>query len=131
MITLADIRDWFKTLGVGEYFYIGKLDNKKDKSIGVYQRERSGNPITAIGGRKNQKYDVKPVSVLVHWNNNAKDTEEAALMLFEKLKYITDLKIGETHINYIALLVPEPRDVGTDDSGIYERVIWLDLYYER
>ena len=27
--------------------------------------------------------------------------------------------------------VPEPVDVGTDDKGIYERVIWFDIYYER
>ena len=26
---LADIKDWIKTLGVGDHFYIGKLENKK------------------------------------------------------------------------------------------------------
>ena len=32
-LTLADIRDWIKTLKYSENCYIGKLDNKKDKSI--------------------------------------------------------------------------------------------------
>ena len=36
---LADIKDWIKTLGVGDRFYIGKLENKKERSIGVYQRQ--------------------------------------------------------------------------------------------
>lgn len=31
----------------------------------------------------------------------------------------------------IELLVPEPVDVGTDNSGVYERVIELKIYYER
>ena len=31
----------------------------------------------------------------------------------------------------IELLVPEPIDVGTDDKGTYERVIEMNLYYEK
>ena len=44
---------------------------------------------------------------------------------------MTSLTIGETHINYLRLMVPEPQDVGTDDDGVYEYVIWLDFLYER
>lgn len=131
MLTLAEVKDWLKTFDIGEYFYIGKLDNKKEKSIGVYQRKNTDSPVMAIGGLENKKYEVKPISVLLHWNNNANDTEKAALSLFEKLLNTSDLVIGQTHINYIRLMVSEPQDVGTDDKGIYERVIWFDLYYER
>ena len=38
---------------------------------------------------------------------------------------------GGTPIKMIALLQNEPVDVGTDDNNVYERVIELDLYYER
>lgn len=131
MLGLADVRDWIKSLGVGEHFYIGKLDNKQERSVGIYQRKTTGPPITAIGGPQNKKYDVKPISVLIHWTKNARETEEASFSLFEKLLNISDLKIGQTHINYVRLMVPEPQDVGTDDAGVYERVIWFDLYYER
>ncbi|MCQ4638451.1 minor capsid protein [Anaerovorax odorimutans] len=131
MLGLAEVRDWLKTFGIGEHFYIGKLDNKKDKSIGIYQRKTSGPPTIPVGGLQNKKYDVKPISVLVHWNNNANDTEQASFSLFEKILNISDLMIGQTHINYVRLMVPEPQDVGTDDKGVYERVIWFDLYYER
>ena len=37
ILSLKQIKDWIKTLDTGaEHFYIGKLDNKNDKSIGVY-----------------------------------------------------------------------------------------------
>ena len=41
MLYIKDIRDWFKQLNTNygldfENFYIGKLDNKKDKSLGFY-----------------------------------------------------------------------------------------------
>ena len=31
----------------------------------------------------------------------------------------------------IDALVPEPMDVGTDNKGVYERVIEFKIYYER
>lgn len=131
MISLAGVRDWLKTLEVGQSFYIGKLDNKKEKSIGVYQRQTSGPPVIAIGGRSYTKHGIKQISVLVHWNKNARETEAAAQELFEQLQQAKDVTIDETHVDLIALQVPEPQDVGTDDDGVYERVIWFDLYYER
>ncbi len=131
MLLLSDVRDWIKGLGTGEYFYAGKLDNKKEKSIGVYSRKENGKLHMAIGGLNNTSYDVKKISVLVHWNRNAVQTEEAALSLFEKLRAQTDFEIGQMHVQYLQLLMPEPQDVGTDDGGVYERVIWFDLYYER
>ena len=131
MLGLADIRDWIKQFGIGEHFYIGKLDAKQDRSIGVYQRTSTGRPHMAIGGLGLTKYDVKQISALVHWTNNAKETEGAAYALFDKLRTVDRVTIGGTHINYLCLEVPEPVDVGADDNGIYERIIWFDLYYER
>lgn len=131
MIGLADIRDWLKGLGVGEHFYIGKLDNKQEKSIGVYQRESYEPARISIGGLDATKTLVKKVSVLIHWNKNAKETEEMAQLLYSKLLCRDDVTINDTHIDYIYLAVPEPIDVGTDDKGVYERVIWMDLYYQK
>ena len=131
MVLLSDIRDWLKTLGVGDHFYAGKLDNKKERSIGVYSRKVSGPSRMTIGGIQNMSYDIKHISVLLHWNRNAAEAEEAALLLFEKLRAQTNFEIGQAHVQYLQLMVPEPQDVGTDDGGVYERVIWFDLYYER
>lgn len=44
MLMLKDIRSWIAGLGVAadNNVYIGKLDNKRQKSIGVYSRPTSG-----------------------------------------------------------------------------------------
>lgn len=131
MLGLAEVRDWMKTLGIGENFYIGKLDNKKEKSVGIYQRKNNLPPRVCLGGLCNTTYEVKPISVLVHWNKNAKDTEVASFYLYEKLQRITNIVIGNTTIYKLILVNNEPIDVGTDDKGVYERVIEFDLIYER
>lgn len=127
---LSDVKDWLKTLNVAEHYYVGKLDNKQDKSLGVYQRD-AGQPNIALGGLKNSKYAVKRISLLLHWNNNAKETEIAAKELYEKLLLTHHPIIGGIQVYVISMHTAEPQDVGTDDAGIYERVIWMDIYFER
>lgn len=133
MLTLNDIRQYISSLGIAEdsNVYIGKLDNKKQKSIGVYSRATSGMPGIALGGLECTTYDTKPISLLVHWNKSKDETEAVAYDLFEKLRNVSSLNIGDTHIDYPRLMVPEPQDVGTDDNGVYEYVIWLDFIYQR
>lgn len=133
MLPLKDIRQWVAGLdiAVDSNVYIGKLDNKKQKSIGVYSRLGSGSPDIALGGLDCTTYEVKQISLLIHWNKDKGEAEQAASELFNKLRNITSLNIGSTHIDYLRLMVPEPQDVGTDDNGVYEYVIWLDLLYER
>lgn len=129
MIFLSDVRDWVKTLIPAEYYYIGKLDGKKDKSIGVYQRKNPAPPVVSIG--QPSSYEVKPVSILIHWSKNANETERTAYELYKQLEAVSSLDINNTHIYFLELLQSEPVDVGTDDNGVYERVIEFDLYYER
>ena len=129
MITTADVRDFLKSFDIGSHFYIGKLDNKPDEAIGVYSLRGSGAPVTAIGGESS--YDIIGVSVLVHWNRNAKETEDAARRLYEQLRTVRDVSIKNHAVYLIELLVPEPVDVGTDDKGVYERVTELKIWYER
>lgn len=131
MLTLKDIQGWVKSLGVSENVYIGKLDNKKQQSIGVYPRSSSGQPNIALGGLEYTTWDTRPISILIHWNKEKSETEEAAFRLFEKIRNISSLDIGDTHINTLRLMVPEPQDVGTDNNGVYEYVIWLDFIYQR
>lgn len=129
MIYLSDVRDWLKTLISADYYYIGKLDSKNDKSIGVYQRKNPAPPITAIG--QPSSYGIKPISILIHWNKNANETERAAYKLYKQLEVVSSLNLNNTHVQFIQLLQSESIDVGTDDNGVYERVIEFDLYYER
>lgn len=131
MITLAEVRDWIKTFNAANNYYIGKLDNKQENSIGIYQRKTIDGPRVAIGGRSLASYDVKSISILIHWNKNANETEKRAQYLYNRLFEAESVVIGGTPIKMIALLQNEPVDVGTDDNNVYERVIKLDLYYER
>lgn len=131
MITLAEVRDWIKTFNAVNNYYIGKIDNKQENSIGIYQRKTIDGPRVAIGGRSLTSYDVKSISILIHWNKNANETEKRAQYLYNRLFEAESVVIGGTPIKMIALLQNEPVDVGTDDNNVYERVIELDLYYER
>lgn len=132
MLGLADIRDWLKTLeNKADNYYIGKLDNKKDKSIGVYQGKNTIPPRISLGGRENSSYEVKTITILIHWNLNARETEEFSYKLYEELLKQNRVVISNRKINMINLTTNEPIDVGTDEKNIYERVIDLEFYYER
>ena len=98
MLSLKVIQQLIKESDLFKQVYIGKLDNKKEKSLGIYHRKSSGTPIKALGG------------------------------LQSKYK---EFQIGDTVVRYLSLAVPEPQDVGTDDNGVYEFVIWIDVIYER
>lgn len=146
MLGLADIREWIASMETADHYYIGKLDAKQEKSIGIYQRQSGIRPPMAIGGIAQTSYDIKYVSVLVHWNEDAGETETAAAQLFDALRQARDVYLDEeanvitdaaqtaqaTHrILFLDMACPEPVDVGTDENGVYERVIWIDVYYER
>lgn len=126
MIYLSEIRDWLKTFDIAENYYIGRMDGRKDKSIGVYQRSNS--PLRECIGMPSS-YQVKPISVKIHWNKNANETEQAAYQLYQRLKAVSSFDINKKHIIMLKLLHSEPIDILTDEFGVYERVIEFDLYY--
>lgn len=129
MMYLEDIRDLMKTLIVADNFYIGRLQNKKDRSIGVYSLNLENLPILCLGGEEATIYSGKAVSILIHWNNNASETEKVALQLFNKLRDLQDIVFNNIRIYCTTMLVKEPVDVTGDDT--YERVIKLVFYYKR
>lgn len=127
MIYLSEIRDWLKTFDIAEnYYYIGTMNGRKDKSIGVYQRGNA--PLRECIGMPSS-YQIKPVSVKIHWNKNADETEKTACQLYQRLKAVSSFDIGNKHIIMLKLLHSEPIDILTDEFGVYERVIEFDLYY--
>lgn len=133
MLKIADVRQWISSLGIAEdeHVYIGKLDNKQQKSIGLYPRAASGVPEIALGGLDCTTHATYRASMLVHWTKKISESEEAAHKLFMALQEVTDLTIGGVHIDYLRLAVPEPQYVGTDDASVHEYVIWLDFIYQR
>lgn len=129
---LSDVLKWLKGLNVKfDNYYMGTLDTKKDKALGVYNLKRSRKPIIALGGLENTSYNVKAISLLVHWNKASDESESKAVELFEELMISKPNKIGIYDINFIGMLTNEPVDVGRDDNGICEYVIELEIYYKR
>ena len=129
---LGQIRDYIKTANIAENYYIGKLDAKKEKSIGVYQLKKRNEYERAIGTEENDRIKHKGISVLVHWNKNAAETERAAQELYNFLKNTQPKTIiGNKEISFIQVLHNEPIDISTDEFGIYERVIEFIIYYQN
>lgn len=133
MLGIGDVRDYIAGLGIvaNDHVYCGKLDDKLDKSIGVYNLKREGTARTAVGGVENSSYRIKSISILIHWNRSVKDTEKASEELFNMLRDTKNVTINETKIKFIDMKCPEPIPVDTDEKGIFEFVIELDIYYER
>ena len=115
MLGLADIRDWLKTLNnKADNYYIGKLDNKNDKSIGVYQGKNTISPRITLGGRENSSYEVKAITILIHWNLNARETEEFSYKLYQELLKQNSVVINNHRIKMIKLITNESIYIGTD-----------------
>lgn len=130
MLSLKDVADYVAGLDFvpADHIWIGKLQDKVDKSVGIYPLRRTGLPHNPVGGTD---HDVKRISILVHWNNNVVETEEAAYMLFDSIMKSRNVVIHEKEILFNQMQVPEPINVGTDANGIYEYVIEFDIYYKR
>lgn len=131
MINLSDIRDYIDSLGLADHVYQSKMDAKQDKSIGVYNSKHSNQYQTAIGGVQLRSYGVKYATFLVHWNESPRDTENAAINLFQHLETVREEQINNKTIKFIQLLNSEPVDVGTDENGIYEMVIEAVFIYAK
>ena len=130
MVTLANIRDWLKSFGLFDNYYIGRLDTKKKNSLGIYNLQDTGRR-EVIGGIK--KYEKKGVSLLIHGDTNKAKTEQKAFELYNALETIGDDKkrIGNKKVYFVQLLNNEPIDVDQDADSVYEYVIEMNIYFEK
>lgn len=133
MLTLVDVAGCLADLGVvgRQNIYCGKMQDKKEQCIGVYNLKQARGRRETIGGDVNSSYRVKRVSFLVHWNKSTEHTEKAADVLFEAVKSLREYTVNGKTILFTRLLTDEPVDVGTDANGIYEMVVEAEFYYER
>lgn len=128
---LSSIRDYIASLSLADQVYQGKMPDKQDRVIGVYNSKHGHAYKTAIGGNALESYGLKYVTFLVHWNKSPRDTEEAAQALFSALQQTDNVTVNDETIKFIQLMVNEPVDVGTDDAGIFEMVIEAAVVYEK
>ena len=132
MITLADIRDWLKSFGLFDNYYIGRIDTKKKNSLGVYNLQDTGRR-EVIGGLK--VYEKKGVSLLIHGDTNKANTERKAWDLYNAIESVSKneniLIAKEKKVFFIELLNNEPIDVNQDADSVYEYVIEMNIYFEQ
>ena len=132
MITLADIRDWLKSFGLFDNYYIGRLDSKKKNSLGVYNLQDAGRR-EVIGGLK--VYEKKGVSLLIHGDTNKANTERKAWDLYNAIESVSKneniLIAKEKKVFFIELLNNEPIDANQDSDSVYEYVIEMNIYFEK
>lgn len=129
-MTLADVRDYIASLNLTKEVYMGKLSDKPEQSIGVYNSKHQYPPHRTLGGPDWQGYGIKHVTLLVHWNKSPRDTEKAATALFDAMNAARDVKTNETTIKFIQLLY-DLQDIGTDEASVYEYVIEAAVIYEK
>ena len=132
MVTLANIRDWLKSFGLFDNYYIGRLDSKKKNSLGVYNLQDAGRR-EVIGGLK--VYEKKGVSLLIHGDTNKANTERKAWDLYNAIESVSKneniLIAKEKKVFFIELLNNEPIDVNQDSDSVYEYVIEMNIYFEK
>lgn len=127
---LSDVRDYIASLGIAEHVYMGKMPDKQDRSIGVYNSKHTHAYKTAVGGSEFESYGTKYVTFLIHWNKSPRDTEKAAIALFEAVKQAREVLINKETIKFIQPLY-EIQDIGTDDAGVYEMVLEAAIVYQK
>lgn len=131
-MTLEDVLIWLKSLEVKpDYYYCGTLNSKKPKSFGVYQLGARQPRQVAVGGLNTTKSGAKGVTILIHWNQSSRESENTALALYRAIEKTGCSEIGGKKVCYFELPYNEPISAGTDDGGIFEFVIDVILHYER
>lgn len=132
MVALSDIRDWLKSFGLFDNYYIGRLDDKKKNSLGVYNLQDTGRR-EVIGGLK--VYEKKGISILVHGDTNKASTEKKSWSLYHAIEdLIVSCEypvISGKEVFFIELLNNQPIDVDQDAGSIYEYVIELNIYFKK
>ena len=128
MVSLTDVKDFIKQFNLFSGYGIGRIDAAKTSQLGVYSL-KSNTRHKCIGG--GEKYDIKPISLLIHGYKSKSQTEALANSLYKALDQCKDAEIGGRKVYMIELLWDEPIDVDIDNNKIYEYVIEANFYVER
>lgn len=129
-MTLADVRDYIASLQLADTVYMGKMPDKQEHSIGVYNSKHQYPYRVAIGGPELESYGTKYVTLLIHWSKSPRETETAASALFDAVRRTREAAINEETIKFIQPLY-ELQDLGTDDAGIYEMAIEAAVIFSK
>lgn len=127
-MTLAEIRDWMKTVIDCPQWYLNSMAGKVDRCITLYNTTGAASRI-AVGGLDATGYMIKPISILVHWGKSASAAEVKAQEVYDAL-FGQSANIGGKRV-WFHMPQSGPISVGVDSEGVYEFVVETHIYYER
>lgn len=129
-ITLKQVKDYFKTeFKWSESISIGKIDNNQEKAICFYNSKRNMSYEPVIGGKAFKSTYIKPITILLRYTKNQNDAEIKAQEIYEFFEERTFF-IENKRI-FVQMYNAEPMNLGTDDNGVYEYSIEINLFIER
>ena len=128
--SLKQIKDYFKTeYEWSESISIGKIDNNQEKAVCFYNSKRNLAYSPVIGGRNNKSTYIKPITILLRYTKNQDSAENEIESIYEFFEGRTFF-INQKRI-FVMMNTDEPINLGSDEKGVYEYSIELDLYIER
>mgnify|MGYP001268904934 CR=1 FL=1 len=124
-MNLGQIRDWLKTVIDCPQWYLNTR-GAADRSITLYNTTGVAARL-AVGGPSQTGYQVKPISILVHWGKSASAAEQKAQEVYDALYGQADEFDGVKFWFYMPQSAP--ISVGVDSEGIHEYVVVTHIYY--
>lgn len=129
-ITLAQIRDYFKNeFKWSDKISSGNIDDNQEKAICFYNSKRILSYEPVIGGKALKSTYKKPITILLRYTKNSNDAEIKAQEVYEFFEERTFF-IGNKRI-FTQMYNEEPMCLGTDNGGVYEYSIEINLFIER
>lgn len=124
---LKQYKDYFKaSFKWNEAISIGKIDNNKEKAICFYGSKRNLSPIKAID---RSTYTIKPITILLRYTKNQDTAEAMAYMIYDffndRTFEIEDKRVIAQHT------ISDPISLGTDDNGVYEYSLEINILEQR
>lgn len=131
-MTLMQIVEWLSENipEIDDCCTVGTIDGKREKAVGVYSRKPSGRQRMCIGGPEQTRYQIKAVTILVHWTISVGKAEAKAQEIYDALYGLRDCWMGGTRVISAdpgAGVVP----AGKDSKGIAEYIVNMDFVHEK
>ena len=130
MMCISEIITWLKTKYPGMAVYNGMIPKNTSQCVGIYLKDRGGR-IMAIGGYSASSYASLPLSILIHWGQDADACQTQANDIYELMQTADGETIGGRRIIDFDLQDSGPVDISRDANNICEMVIRVNIIYER
>lgn len=123
---LVDFETNFNESLVNISLSTGKIDNNAEKAICFYNSKRTLAYDARVGGKKNKSTNIKPITILLKFTKNQDSAETMAQKIYdfycERSFFIEEKRI------FVEMLYDDPIYLGTDENGVFEYSLELNLY---